>query len=266
MNDKRAITPWLLSLPALILLAVLFMLPVLRLMVLSLFIETPDGYRFTLHNYVVFFTDPYTLKQLWVTCKISFITTFISLVLAFPVALYMRQLPPRTRGLLAFLVLSPLLTSVVVRTLAWVYLLGSKGVLNTFLGQLGLPPVQLIYNESGVVIGLVHVLFGYMILSLMTSVLKIDDNLLYAAANLGASKLVIFWKIILPLSLPGILAGFVLVFTMSASTYATSAMLGGSRTRLLAPEVYNLAVNRLAWDEASTAATILFVMIAVVVV
>jgi len=157
--------------------------------------------------------------------------------------------------------LSPLLTSAVVRTLAWVILLSPRGILNTGLGHLGLDPVKLIYNEIGVVIGLTHVLFGFMVLSLMTSILKIDENLVLAASNLGAKRWQILTKIILPLSLPGMVAGSTLVFTMSASTYVTPALLGGTATKLMAPEIYELALIHLEWREAAALSAILFVLI-----
>lgn len=257
-------TPYLLALPALLLLGIGFVLPVSNLILISL-TEGGLGRAVSLVHYKDFFADSYNREILWVTLKISLITTAISLVLAFPVALYMRQVSPAARSLIAFLLLSPLLTSVVVRTLAWVFLLGPKGVFNTGLVALGFMPVRLLYNETGVTIGLVHVFFGYMVLSLMTSMLKLDDNLLLAARNLGASQAKILTKIVIPLCLPGILAGSILVFTLSASTYATPALLGGTGAKMMAPEVYDLAVTHLAWDEAATFATILCAMSAIVV-
>jgi putative spermidine/putrescine transport system permease protein len=258
-------TPLVLSLPAVLLLGLCFVLPIANLLLLSLSGD-PKGARFSPHYYVEFLTDSFSRNILWTTLRISFLATLISLVLAFPIALYMRQVSPRARSLIAFLLLSPLLTSVVVRTLAWVFILGPKGVLNTALGSIGLPTLPLLYNEIGVVIGMVHVFFGYMALSLMTSLMKLDDNMLLAARNLGAGMWSILWRIVLPLSLPGVLAGSVLVFTMSASTYATPALLGGTGARMMSPEVYDLAIGRLAFDEAAAVATILFFTSAVVVV
>jgi putative spermidine/putrescine transport system permease protein len=169
------------------------------------------------------------------------------------------------RLLISFVLLSPLLTSVVVRTLAWVILLAPRGILNEILVALGFGAVKLIYNEIGVIIGLTHVFLGYMVLALMTSVLKIDENLLLAANNLGASNWNVLRKIILPLSLPGILAGSILVFTMCASTYATPRLLGGSSNKVVAMEIYDLAINFLEWKEAAALASILFVVIGLVV-
>lgn len=263
---SRAV-PYLLSLPALIFLAFLFVLPVGSLIVLGLFPPkngVPGDFSFRLFS--AYFTDAYSLKMLWTTFKLSLITTAISLVLGFPVALYLRQISPRWRAILAFVLLSPLLTSVVVRTLAWVMLLGPKGIINDALVWLGIGQVALIYNETGVVIGLVHVFFGYMALSLMASILKIDENLLLAATNLGANRWQVLWRIVLPLSLPGMLSGSILVFTLSASTYATPVLLGGSSTKMLSMEVYDLAIHYLEWGEAAVVATVLFMMVAIAVI
>jgi len=269
MNRESAsrTVPFLLSLPALVFLALLFVLPVGSLIVLGFF-PPRNGVpgAFSLSLYRDFFSEAYTLKMLWTTFKLSLITTVISLVLGFPVALYLRQISPRWRALLAFVLISPLLTSVVVRTLAWVILLGPKGIINEALAWVGFGPAALIYNETGVVIGLVHVFFGYMTLSLMTSVLKIDENLLLAASNLGANRWQILWRIVIPLSLPGMLSGSILVFTLSASTYATPVLLGGSSTKMLAMEVYDLAIHYLEWGEAAVVATVLFLMVAIAVV
>jgi putative spermidine/putrescine transport system permease protein len=252
------VRPILFSLPALLFVGVLFLLPVASLGVTSFFDVSDDGrWSFTLSHYTELLTEGYDLGLMWRTLKLSLITTMLSLVFAFPLALYMRQISPRMRSILTLALLSPLLTSVVVRTLAWVILLGPKGVVNGALAAMGLPHVALIYNEFGVVIGLTHVFFGYMALSLMTSVLKIDENLLLAAGNLGASRWVILREIVLPLSMPGILAGSVLVFTMSASTYATPV--------LLAPEVYDLAINYLDWSSAAALCVVLFIGISSIV-
>lgn len=259
-------TPYLLSLPALVTLGFLFVLPVAILIGTSFSTAKPGSPgQFTLNVYAGLLKDPYVGLMIWRTLKVSLVTTLVTLVLAFPVAIYLRQVSPRARMFISFVLISPLLTSVVVRTLAWVILLSPRGLLNDALTSIGVEPVKLIYNEIGVVIGLTHVFFGYMVLSLMTSVLKIDENLLLAANNLGASNWHVLTKIILPLSLPGMLAGSVLVFSMCASTYATPRLLGGSSSKVLAMEVYDLAISYLEWNDAAALATILFVVIGVVV-
>lgn len=263
MSDRAV--PYLLSLPALVFIGVLFLLPAVFLVAGGFFApEGPNAGHLTLKLYRDFFSDSYNWGLMRRTVVLSFITTVVSLLLAFPVALHMRQMSPRARSIITLLIVSPLLTSVVVRTLAWVILLGPRGVINNALLAVGLSPVALIYNDTGVVIGLTHVFFGYMALSLMASISRIDDNLLLAASNLGASRWVILREIIIPLSLPGMLAGSILVFTMSASTYATPALLGGTGSKQMATEIYDLAIAYLEWREAGVMAVVLFVIVSVI--
>ncbi|WP_158291702.1 ABC transporter permease [Lampropedia puyangensis] len=269
MTTASASSPskhWLLLAPATAFIGVLFLAPVLQLLIASVIETQSDGsWAFTLARYESFFADSYNLRLMLRTLGISLATVLASLVLAFPVALYMRELSPRKRAFLAILLLSPLLTSLVVRTLAWVVLLGPKGLLNGWLAHFGLPAVTLMYNVTGVVIGLTHVYFGYMLLCLMTSVLKIDNSLLLAAQNLGASRWRVIWHVILPLCTPGIVAGSILVFTMSASAYVTPDLLGGTNMKVMASEIYDLAINYLEWREAATVAAILFIAVWAVV-
>lgn len=258
------LAPYLLSLPTLLFIGLLFLLPTLQLIFNSFIAdEGANAGHFTLAVYREFLTDPYSLNLLWRSVKLSAITTLVSLILAFPVALHMRQMSERARGVVSLLLVAPLLTSVVVRTLAWVILLGPKGVINNALASMGISPVALIYNDFGIIIGLTHVYVGYMVMSLMTSLSRIDDNLLFAASNLGASKWVMLREVVIPLSRPGILAGSILVFTMSASTYATPALLGGSQSRLMATEIYNLAITYLDWRAAGAASLVLFVAVTI---
>ena len=186
----------------------------------------------------------------------------LSLIMAYPVAILMRGLNSRWQTVLVLIMVSPLLTSVVVRTLAWVVLLSRRGIFNQILDALGLPEIRFMYNEAAVVVALTHVFFGYMVISLLTILRRIDDTLYDAASNLGASRFRMFVEITLPLSLPGILAGCMLVFTLAASAYATPALVGGSRVSVLAVEVYNLAIQSLAWGDAAAVATVLFFLIA----
>lgn len=253
---------YLLSMPAALFIGALFLAPVMQLLLSSVInIDSAGRFSISLAPYRAFFASAHNFKLILRTCFISGTTVIACLILAFPVALYMRQIAPRWRSLLAIALLSPLLTSVVVRTLAWVMLLGPKGLFNNILAWAGWSPIPLMYNDFGVIVGLTHVFFGYMLLSIMTSVLKIDGNLLLAAANLGATRLQILLRIILPLSLPGIAAGAILVFTMSTSAYVTPILLGGTNTKVLSTEIYDLAVNYLEWREAAVVAAVLFILV-----
>lgn len=258
---RRPAPAWL-SLPAVLFIGLLFLAPVLQLLMSSLVQADAQGrWQWSAALYAEFFADAYNWRLMARTLAISGLTVVASLALALPVALHMRRMAPRWRTLLAIALLSPLLTSVVVRTLAWVVLLGPQGLLNQALASAGLPPVALIYNGAGVVIGLTHVYFGYMLLSLMTSILKIDDSLILAAHNLGASRWQVLLRVILPLARPGIAAGAVLVFTMSASAYVTPVLLGGTATRVMATEIYDQAIGYLEWREAAATATVLFLLV-----
>lgn len=255
-------TACLLSMPAVLFVGALFLAPVFQLLLSSVIAADGAGhFSITLAPYRAFFASAHNFRLIARTCLIGGVTVIACFVLAFPVALFMRQIAPRWRSLLAIALLSPLLTSVVVRTLAWVMLLGPKGLFNNILTWAGWSPLPLMYNDFGVIVGLTHVFFGYMLLSIMTSVLKIDGNLLLAAANLGATRLRILTRIILPLSMPGIAAGAILVFTMSSSAYVTPILLGGANTKVLSTEIYDLAVNYLEWREAAVMAAVLFALV-----
>jgi len=258
--------PYTLSLPLLILISAFFFLPILMLAASSFVVGTAEnGRRFTSDIYWTLLSDRYTTALIFRTIKLSGISTLASLLIAFPVALHLRQMTTRWRSIVTLILLSPMLTSVVVRTLAWVILLGPKGIINNALVFVGLQPLRLIYNEIGIGIGLTHVFLGYMVLALMTSVSKIDENLILAASNLGASRWHIIAKIIIPLSLPGVVAGSILVFTMAASTYATPVLLGGSSVKVMAAEIYDRAINYIEFSEAAALSVILFAIIAAVV-
>jgi putative spermidine/putrescine transport system permease protein len=264
----RIPAPYLLSLPALLFLAVYFLLPVGRMMLLAI---TPDAgahlvaFGVTLDRFATILGDPYDRSLIMRTLRVSLSTTLVSLLMAYPVALLLCRVTSRAQAILVLIMVSPLLTSVVVRTLAWLVLLSRQGIINQALRGMGLPQVQLIYTDAGVVIGLTHVFFGYMVISLFTALRRIDANLYAAAANLGAGRWHMFREVTLPLSLPGVLSGCLLVFTLSASAYATPSLLGGSRASVFPVEIYNLAIQQLAWGDAAAAATILFLLIAVVV-
>lgn len=261
MLRLRDRTPYLLCLPLLAFLGFYFLLPVGQMMMLSLTPEKGGDFP-TLHRFTQLFGDAYYQSITIRTLRIAFFTTLLSLVMAYPVAILMRGLNSRWQSVLVLIMVSPLLTSVVVRTLAWVVLLSRRGIFNQILGAWGLPDIRFMYNEIAVVVALTHVFFGYMVISLLTILRRIDDTLYDAADNLGASRFRMFVEITLPLSLPGILTGCMLVFTLAASAYATPALVGGSRANVLAVEVYNLAIASLAWGDAAAVATVLFLLIA----
>jgi putative spermidine/putrescine transport system permease protein len=262
MSLLRHRTPYLLCLPLVAFLGFYFLTPVGQMMALALTPSDTAGVFPDFTRFGALLGDSYYQSMTMRTLRIGFFTTLLSLILAYPVALLMRSLNSRWQSVLVLIMVSPLLTSVVVRTLAWVVLLSRRGVFNQVLTALGFSEVRFLYNEPAVIVALTHVFFGYMVISLLTILRRIDGALYDAAANLGASRLRMFIEITLPLSLPGVLAGSLLVFTLSASSYATPALVGGSRVGMLSMEIYNLAIQSLAWGDAAAVATILFFLIA----
>jgi putative spermidine/putrescine transport system permease protein len=187
------------------------------------------------------------------------------LVLGFPMAYGLSRLRGTPRALLYFVVLLPLLTSAVVRTFGWMIVLSNNGFINRTLMDLGLTedPIRFMYGMTGVVVALVQVLLPFMILALDAALLNIDPRLYEAARNLGAGRLRVFLQVTLPLSVPGILSGSVLVFTLAVSAFVTPSLIGGPRVPVMATLIYQQGMSLLNWPFGGAIA---FVMLATVVV
>ncbi|WP_018132272.1 ABC transporter permease [Effusibacillus pohliae] len=261
-NWKKYLYAVLLLLPLLLFTIGFFVVPMLYILYLS-FIDTEGlggaNAVYSIGNYVRFFTDPYYLHSLWLTIKVSLYTVIVSLLLGYPVALTMAKCSPRVRGLLALLVASPLLISIVVRNFGWYLLLLPNGTVNQLVSGLGIThsPLKLLFSEAGVVIGLSNAYLPFMILSIATSLYNIDPSLEKAGAILGASPFRSFVSITLPLSLPGIVSGIVLVFSMSMSAYVTPALMGGANVPMLPVVAYDQIIHLLRWTYGSAVSYVL---------
>ncbi|TCZ77183.1 ABC transporter permease [Paenibacillus albiflavus] len=244
--------------PSLIVILGAFVLPMAYIFMLSF---QSDEVSFTFKNYLLFFQDPYYFQILWRTIKISLMTVIACLLLGYPVAMYMAKASPKMRGFITFLIISPHLISVVIRNFGWVVILGPKGFVNSTLMHFGIidQPLKLIYNELGVVIGLADSVIVYMILAIATSLYSIDGSLYKAADILGASKLKGFFTITLPLSLPGIIAGTTLVFSLSMSSFVTPALLGGTSVKVMPVISYETIMVSLDWSFGAALAFLLIV-------
>jgi putative spermidine/putrescine transport system permease protein len=234
----------LLVLPALAFYVMLYLYPLSRLGAWSVFDPTP-----TLKNYRQLVADPVYARALLNTLEISFWVTAIALLLGYPLAYLMTTVSRRARTWLMALVLVPFWTSILVRSFAWVVILGTNGVVNKTLVALGAieRPVKLLYNLIGVEIGMVHVLLPFMIFPLYGVMAQIDPALLRAGRSLGAPPWRSFLHIFLPLSLPGIAAGCVLVFLMAVGFYITPALLGGPQQITLATLIEMMVSDLLNW-------------------
>jgi putative spermidine/putrescine transport system permease protein len=215
-------------------------------------------------NYARFLGDPYYLRTLLLTLELSLVTTLCALVLGYLVAFQLvRSIRSRTLRRLAYLiVVAPLFTSSIVRSFGWLVSLGNAGFVNRLLRDLGLvdAPIRLMFNEIGVVIGLTHILLPFMILSIAAVLQSIDHTLEEAAMDLGASRLVTFLTVTLPLSLPGVVAGSLIVFSLAMSAYVTPAVLSGGRFKVVPMLIYEQYVSVFDWGFGAAMAVVLLAL------
>ncbi len=260
-----------LILPAVLVLTLVFVLPIGQLALNSFHRNAGLGMvdpAWTLDNYLKFLGDPFYYGILLDTLLLGVVVVSICLVIGFPVAYFLARTRSRWRGTLIFVVVSPLLISVVIRNLGWLPVLGSSGVVNWVLLNLHIvsEPLRMISNFTGVVIGLVHALSPFMILSLMTVIQRIEPEIEEASINLGASPFETFWRIVVPLSRPGVLAGYLLVFTVVLSAFTTPGMMGGNRVLVMSTYISQQIRTVLNYPFAAMAAVILMLVTTVITV
>jgi ABC-type spermidine/putrescine transport system permease subunit I len=227
--------------PNLIYLALVLLAPLGIVAAYSLFTYSPTGVALpvlTLANYAKL-GDPYFVRLIARTAGIALKTTAICVVLAYPIAYFLARAGKRVALLGLFLLLTPLMVSPVVRAFGWLVLLGRNGVVNALFRSAGLEAPELLYSEAAVLIGLSHLLLPYMVLPLVASIERISPSVEEAARNLGANGFGVFRKVILPLSMPGLISGALLVYVEAASAFVMPALLGGRHVRMIGNEVYD---------------------------
>ncbi len=267
----RYLTPLLLVLPATAVLIALFIVPLASALILSFHEQHPVlGLRtdiFTLVNYAKIVTDDYYIAVTLRTVRISTLVTLCCLVIGYPIAYFCSTLPPRARTILILGYLAPWLVSVVVKAYGWMVLLAETGVVNRFLLALGVihEPIQFLWSEFAIVLGLTHVYLVFAILPIYTSLVAIDPRLPQAARNLGANRFNVFRWVIFPLSLPGAIAGSLLVFTLTMAAFATPSLLGGGRVKVVSVLAYEQALNLLNWPLGAAIGFFLMLVTGVVV-
>ena len=249
--------------PLLLFLVTLFIYPVVQILILSLF--GADGH-FSFANYARVMTTPVYLQTLLITFKIAGWTTFFAILAGYPVAYLLANASTRMRDILTLFVLMPFWTSFLVRTFAWMILLGRNGALNRLLISLGLTdePVSLIYNFTGVMIGMVHAMMPLAIMAMLSVMQTIDTNLVKAARTLGARGGQSFWRIYFRLSLPGLAAAGLLVFITALGFFITPALLGGRRETMLSQVIISVVQELLNFPFAGALSVLLLVATAVV--
>ncbi|CVI63741.1 ABC transporter permease (plasmid) [Agrobacterium leguminum] len=247
--------------PPVTILLLFFALPVGMMIGLSLHTSVPG--TFGLQQYHDFFTDDLALDGLRRTLVLSGIVALCVTTMAYPIAYYLARSTSRWRAVVFGIAIAPELAGVVLRTYGWLVILEKNGFINNTLMWMGLiqSPLPLMNNMFGAVVGLTHVLLPFGILSLLTSLQGVDRNLEKAAQILGASRLSVLRYVVFPLSLPGIISSFLIAFTLSASAYATPALLGGMKFRVLATMIYHEVMVVVDWPAAAAMAIVLLIIV-----
>lgn len=263
--------PFLLTGPALLVFLGLVIIPLGMTVLLSFY--DWGQYKgivpeFTLKNWIEVFSDSYFLEIFLRTFRIAILVTLASILIGVPEAYILNRMSPAWRSAFLLVIIGPLLVSVVARTLGWALLLGSTGLVNQGLIALGLikTPLEFMFTETGVVIALIHVLIPFMILAVWTSLQRLDPQIENAALSLGAGRLTIWRRVILPQIVPGILSGSIIVFALAASAFASPAIIGGRRLKVAATLAYDEFLNTLNWPLGAAVATLLLVALVLITV
>lgn len=244
MMVRRARSGWLLLAPALAVFAAFFLLPFLVMAAMSVLTGNPlvaPHVEFTTKQFGRMLGDGYYAETLWTTVRLGLLTTVVSLLIGYPLALWMaRAERARTRRLLMMAVLAPMMMGLVVRTYAWLAMFSNRGVINGTLGWLGVidAPIPFLGSEGAVIVALAHIYVPFMILTLSGVIGRIDMRLEEAARGMGAGRARAFMEVTLPLSAPGILAGCLLVFALAISAYVTPIVIGNYSVQTLPILVY----------------------------
>lgn len=267
-NDK---TPYALTAPGVLFFAALLGAPIVMTFLLSLHsydFTTGIQSDWTLANYADVLGDSYFHKIFARTFGLGLLVTVICVLIGVPEAYVLSRLSSRWRSIFLLVILGPLLISVVVRTLGWALLFGGNGILTMTAQALGFgdEPVSLMFTFVGMTIALVHVLVPFMVISVWASLQKIDPQSEDAALSLGASKFTVLRRITLPQAMPGILSGSIIVFALTASAFATPAIIGGRRLKVVATAAYDEYLSTLNWPLGATIAVLLLLANIVIIV
>jgi putative spermidine/putrescine transport system permease protein len=263
---------WTLALPALMLFTGVVVIPLAMTVMLSF--HDWGQYKgiepvFILKNWREIASDPYYAEMFWRTFRVAALATLITAAFGVPEAYILYRMSGPWKGFFLLVVLGPLLISVVARTLGWALLFGgSNGLANKLLISLGLiaSPVRFMFTETGMVVALAHAMMPFMVLAVWTALQRIDPQIENAAVSLGASPLTVARRIILPQIMPGVLSGAIIVFSLSASAFATPAIIGGRRLKVAATLAYDEFLNTLNWPLGAAVAVLLLVALVLIVV
>jgi spermidine/putrescine transport system permease protein len=261
--------PWVLLAPALITLVVLMVLPICIMMVFTFYEFVTAGVEketFTTANWREFFSDSFYHMFLWKTVRVAAITAILCALLGYGPAYFIAMTRYRHKWMLLLLLIVPFWISFTIRTFSWIHILGEQGVINVLLMKSGLisQPIRMLYTEGAVIMGMIHFLLPYMILNVYVSIEGIDRNLISAARTLGCTSWQAFREVVLPLSLPGLMAGLLLCFVLAAGSYVTPEILGSTRDALFGNVIFDTIMGQLNWPMGSTLSIVLLVLLGIV--
>lgn len=270
--ERNARAPWALTAPALMLFVGVLLIPLAMTVMLSF--HDWGQYKgiepvFILKNWQEIATDPYYAEMFWRTFRIAILTTLLTAALGAPEAYILNRMSGRWKSFFLLVILGPLLISVVARTLGWALLFGgNNGLVNKLLMSLGVTrsPIPFMFTETGMVVALAHVMMPFMVLSVWAALQRLDPQIENAAMSLGAGPVTIIRRIIMPQIMPGVLSGAIIVFSLSASAFATPAIIGGRRLKVAATLAYDEFLNSLNWPLGAAVATLLLVALVLIVV
>jgi len=238
---------------------------VVPMMLILLYAVTDRGnsvliLHFTLDNFLRFF-DPVFIKVMMKSLEIALITTLISIIIGYPIAYVIANVSERLQNLFILLVTIPMWINMLVRTYAWISILSDGGLINSFLGLFGIPPLKMMYTDFAVILGMVYNFLPFMILQIYTVLAKLDRALIHASFDLGANRVQTFRRVIFPLSMPGVISGITLVFLPAVSTFVIPKFLGGGQYMLIGNLIENQFITVGEWNFGSAISLIMAMII-----
>lgn len=253
---------YVLLIPGIVLLITFLLIPLVAMIVPTF---NSNG-SISFQQYIDYFKDDYFIKILVRTLRVAIISSLICMILGVPTAYFISMSSKKIRGLLMVLAIFPTLTNAVVRSFAWMSILGKNGVINKVLLSLGFikEPLSILYTEQAMIIGTIYIFLPMMIISLVGVMENINLELSEAAESLGASKIKAFFKVTFPLSIPGLIVGTVLVFTGALTAYTTPQLLGGNKNTVLVTLIYQKTMTLSDWNGSAVVATIMIIITLVV--
>jgi len=251
----------LIALPYLIWMVLFIVIPLLLVLFYSLTVKDANGtIQFSLDNYRRFI-DPIYIKVLRRSINLAVISTIICLVLGYPMAMIIARSKPSVRNTMVLMFVLPMWMNFLLRTYAWMTILGKNGLINRFLNLISLPSVNLLYTDGAVILGMVYNFLPFMVLPIFSVLNKMDKRLIEASEDLGANKYTVFRKIIFPLSLPGVISGVTMVFMPAVSTFVISRLLGGGQYMLIGNLIEQQFLYVYDWHFGSAISIVMMILI-----